>query len=397
MDEESTISSPGRYTVDIGGMAYGGEAVGRVDGQVIFVPYVLPGERVVVDVEHRKKKFLRARPIDVLERAESRIAPPCPYFRRCGGCQWQHVDYAAQLGFKHAIVVDQLQRIGGFAEPLVHPTLGSPDEFHYRNNARFTLKPDGRLGFTEAHSQRFLQIDYCYLMHARINEVLEQLQDKVEAKHQVVIRHGLYTDDLLVHPALPEAIAPFPTGQESYREQLCGREFRVSAMSFFQVNTRQAERMAGVVDEYLNLQGDEVLLDAYSGVGTFSLILAGKVRRSIGIEEGKMAVADAMFNSQDVPNAQFYLGKTEHVLPGLDEPVDIAVLDPARVGCHPDVLDALMTARPRRIVYVSCDPSTLARDLKILCDEHYRLVQVQPLDMFPQTYHIECVAQLERV
>jgi 23S rRNA (uracil1939-C5)-methyltransferase len=371
-----------------------------------------------------RRDFARAE-LERLERAAAgRIDPPCAHYGEgCGGCSWQHADYALQLALKQQIVVDQLRRIGHFADAagLVRSPIGMLEPWHYRNQARFTVgRRFGELCFTLRGTHRLLRIDHCWITHTRINALLESLQGKLASSgrriHQVSIRVGANSGEWLISPALRE-VPDLETGQPWLEEELLGTRFRLEPPSFFQVNTLRevrdlpsaigaarlplphdgvsmAEVLALLVLDRLQLQPDDLLVDAYSGVGTFALLAAPLVSRAIGIEEAKSAIRDARHNARELPNVEFVLAKTEHALPSLSVRPDAVVLDPARVGCHPDVLRALLDTRPPKVVYVSCDPTTLARDLRILVDGGYALHEVQPLDMFPQTYHIECVAVL---
>jgi len=376
-------------------MAFQGGAIARHDGQVVFVAYGIPGEEAIVQVERRSKDYLMGRVVEVLSPSPHRVQAPCPYFGTCGGCQWQHIDYAHQTELKARIVADQLRRIGKFQEPPVLPTIPAVETWNYRNHARFSAgRRHGDLGFTTLLRRRFLPIDRCLIMHPWINDVLERLQGKCPGLHQVAVRYGVKTGQALIHPSLEEIDPSIPSGQPWYEDELLGRRFRISGASFFQVNTLQAEVLAEVVRQKLALAPDQVLLDAYAGVGTFAVLLAPYVKRVIAVEESSSAVADAVINQAGIDNITFYEGKVEAILPELTERPDAAILDPPRVGCHPDTLAAVLALAPARVVYVSCDPATLARDLRALCDGGYGLLDVQPVDMFPQTYHIEVVATL---
>ena len=390
---------PERITLRLDNIASQGAAFGRQDDRVIFADYGIPGEEVVVEIEHiPRRRYPVGRVVEVLAPDPDRVEPPCPYFGTCGGCQWQHIAYERQLALKWEMVHTQLRRNGGFDDPPVSPTLPSPEPYGYRNNARFSVGPNGALGYYSRPEprRRFLRIDRCLLMHPWINETLATLQGRAHVKHQVVIRYGVNTGEALVQPDLGDLAPEVPSGQASYTETLLGQRFRVSAPSFFQVNTRQAERMIDLVRERLRLRGDETLVDAYAGVGTFAVLLAPHVARVIAIEESAAAVANARHNIEGIDNIEYHQGKVEHVLGPLNLTPDVVILDPPRVGCHPDTLAAVLTQRPGRLVCVSCDPGTLARDLRLLHDGGYRLVDVTPLDMFPQTAHVESIATLER-
>lgn len=409
-----TAPAQPRRTIRLESLVHGGAALGRDEGRVIFVPFALPGELVTVEIVEERHDYLRGRLVEVIEPSPDRVRPPCVYFGACGGCQWQHLAYPAQLEAKRRIVGEQLERIGKFAAPPVRPTIGSTDPWHYRNQARFSTQRSGQLGFTRSDQRRFLQIDYCLIMQPAINGALAELQGHAVGRrlHQVVVRTGARTGDVLVGPKIGDGALPIPSGQPFYREAVLGREFIVSPSSFFQVNTRpdvrdlssivanapadvsQAELLVLLARDRLGLTGQEWVVDAYCGVGVFALLLAPWCAGVVGIDESASSLRDARANLGDTLNVTFVQAKVEEALPKLEGRLDAVILDPPRAGCKPEVLQAVLARRPARVLYVSCEPSTLARDLRVLVDGGYRLDEVQPIDLFPQTYHIETCATL---
>ena len=371
-----------------------GEAMARYGGSDVFVFGGIPGERVEAEIVAVRRKYVAAQVTRVITPSPKRVEPPCEYFGQCTGCQWQHVDYQEQLAVKTEIVRDALERIGNFHDPHVQPALASPRQFHYRNHARFNVwRESGSLGFTHRERRRFVRIDRCLLMHDGINDILAQLQGRAAETSQLSIRSSPDTGDYLVQPTLKNPEVPIPTGQKTYRESVADQEFRVASPSFFQVNVWQAARLAELVKDALELTGDETVVDAYAGVGTFAVLLAPFAREIIAVEESTAAIADATENAAGHSNVWLVTGKVEEILPGLDVTPDAVILDPSRSGCQPPVLEALLLQRPNRIAYVSCNPESLARDLRVL-SRGYRIQSVQPVDMFPQTHHVECVATL---
>jgi len=392
--ERPALGDGERITLTLTEMAHQGSAIGRHKDEVVFVAYGIPGETVEAEVLWRHKTYLEAKVVRVIEASPHRVEAPCPYYGDCGGCQWQHIDYPYQLRLKQEVVIDQLQRIGKFTSPPVLLTIGMKDPWHYRNHARFTVNKEGQLGFVRRGTHRVIPIQECLLMHPWINRAIGELGGKCAETRQLSIRYGVNTEDWLIQPRLKAAGIALETGQKTYQEGMLGRRFTIASPSFFQVNTQMAERLIEVVRGYLALQGTEILVDGYAGVGTFAVLLAPSVRRIIAVEESASAVRDAASNAQGVANVEFIEGKVEDVLPDLVEKPDAVLLDPPRAGCHSRVIETLVANKPRTVVYVSCDPATLARDLRLLCDGGFRLEEVQPVDMFPQTYHIECVARL---
>ena len=395
-------------------MAYGGAAVGRHEGKAVFVPGGIPGEDVRVEIVEDKPRYAIGRLLEVLTPSPERVAAPCPSFGECGGCQWQHIAYEAQLRYKRQIVRDQLQRIGQIPDPQVRPTLGMAEPWRYRNNMQFVVDSEGRLCLLAMGTERPVAVGDCRLLCPELGEIAAELELDFPGLHRVTLRAGRRTGaQMLVLETetdeVPELEVDRPVscvfmlpggtgaaliGSTHLHEEVGGRRLRVSAGSFFQVNTEQAERLVETVRAYAAVQPGETVLDAYGGVGTFGLALSGQAARVIIVEANPGAAADARENAAGLPHVTVLEGTVENVLPGLEGAIDVAVLDPPRAGVDRRALAALAAKRPGRIVYVSCDPGTLARDLRYLTGQGYRLQEVQPVDMFPQTYHIESVALL---
>jgi 23S rRNA (uracil1939-C5)-methyltransferase len=377
--------------LEITDVAHGGRAVSRSEGRVVFAPFGIPGERVEVAVYKARKRYAEGEILRVLDPSPDRAEPACPYFGTCGGCQLQHMSYELQLRTKRKVVSDLLARVGRFDQVEVLPTIPSPREYGYRNSARFLTGRQGDLGYTDWRSNAFLRVDVCPIMEPPINDALARVQGRGVHKEHVRIRHSEDTGQTLVNPPL--------NGEDGAEQgplvyELLGRRFRVSPTTFFQVNTAQAERLIELSVERLGPLEGKIAVDAYCGAGAFTRFIAERAQAAIGIEESPSAVADARVNLAGT-HARVIEARAEVALPALDSPADAVLLDPPRAGCEPPALDALLALAPERIVYVSCDPATLARDLKTLCSSGaYALQDVQPVDMFPQTAHVEVVATL---
>ena len=262
----------------------------------------------------RRQDMTSAIVVEVIEPSPFRVEPPCPYFGMCSGCQWQHISYPHQLDLKKRILSDKFRRFDSLEGVDVLSTCPAPDEFFYRNHARFTVRFGGQLGFSNRITRRFVRVDKCLLMAPDINEALNGLQDRAEETTNVSVRVGFSTGDRLIQPTLLNPDIPFDTGQRWYIEKMKGKEFRVASPSFFQVNTLQAEQMIDLVGDYLQLSGRETLVDAYAGVGTFASILAPRSKKVIAIEESVSAVEDARIGTSDIGNIEYILGKSEEVL-----------------------------------------------------------------------------------
>lgn len=402
--------------VDLTTLVYGGEAMGRqADGRAVFVPFALPGERVRVRLIEDKRNFARAVLLEVLKLSADRIQPRCAHFAACGGCHYQHLDYPTQLSVKTAIVRDQLARLAGIADPPLRVMVSSPSAWNYRNTVQFHLDRQGRLGFQAADGRGVVAIRECHLPEAAINELWPHLDlEFIPGLERISLRLGV-DDDIVVAlegeelqspelsvEELPVSVVQLSSegatvlaGDEAVYIEVLERAFRVSAGSFFQVNTAMAAQMVEHVLMLLAPQPDQTVLDLYCGVGLFSAFLAPRVREVIAVEVSASACADFVTNLDEFENISLYEGLAEQVLPALDRAVDLAIVDPPRAGLERAALDALIALHPHAIVYVSCDPATLARDIKRLLAGGYVLEQVTPFDLFPQTYHVETISLLK--
>lgn len=362
------------------------------DGRIVFISFAAPGELVEALVEREYPDYIQAVVFRVLEASPDRVEPECGLFGECGGCQLQHMTYPAQLAAKEAVVREQLRRIGRLEDSIVRPIVGAADPWGYRNHLRFsTGEKYGDVGYISRKGFGLLKVESCPIADPWVSELLPKLQGYGAGLHQVQVRHSAETNTYLVNPAIPSL--DLPTGQKAYVEELGGRRFDVSASAFFQVNHAQAEQMVRLVGEALPERG-ELLVDGFAGVGTFAVLFAERFERVLAIEESNSAAKDSERNLAQAPNVEMLVGKVEEILPELEERPDAVILDPPRPGCAPPVLRAILEFQPKVVVYVSCNPATLARDLRILVDGGYELDHVTPLDMFPQTGHIECVSRL---
>jgi len=406
------------YDVELTTLIYGGEALGRLpDGRAVFVPFALPGEKVRLRLVEDKRNYARAELLEVLSPAIQRIQPRCVHFGVCGGCHYQHMPYADQLDAKRDILKDQLVRIGKMSDPPIQATISSPQPYNYRNYVQFHLTNEGRLGYYKAQAQQVFAVQECHLPEEPLNIVWPQLQfDSIPELERIGLRLGADNDIQLILESsdlqppefsvedlpisavhLSEAGALVLAGSEQIIIEVLERSFQVSAGSFFQVNTPMAAAMITHLLEnltnYVALQsGSSVLLDVYCGVGLFSAFLAPRVRRLIGVESSPSAVEDFVANLDDFDNVEIYEAQAEQALPQLTLNPDIILVDPPRAGLEKAVLDSILRYFPKVLVYVSCDPATLARDARRLRKGGYRMRKITPFDLFPQTFHIESLS-----
>jgi 23S rRNA (uracil1939-C5)-methyltransferase len=439
--------------VRIDRMSYGGRGVGRVNGFVVFVADSAPGDLLSARLVRMKKSFAEAEPVRIDEPSPDRVVPRCPHFGPCGGCLWQHLDYAAQLRAKEAIVAESLRHLGGVQDVPLRPIIPNDTPWYYRNKMEFAFQPGGRLGLhRRGRWDEIVDLHTCFLQSARTAEILNEVRDFVRRAgltcydprtHQgllrhLVIREGRNTGDLLlavvtstgdfaqandlaarlggrypeltgflwaVNPSHGDAVEVHGLhvlrGRAHIHERLRDLTFRLGLQTFFQTNTAQAERMIDLVrDGAAPAAGDHVL-DLYCGVGTFALALAREAAQVTGIEVMPASIEAARENAalNGITNATFVAADARRFDQALaaGRAPDILVLDPPRAGAGAAVMRAVARAAARRVVYISCNPTTLAPDLReLLSHGPYALGAVQPIDLFPQTYHVECVVSLER-
>lgn len=408
---------PATLELTLDGMAQGGEAVGRWEGRVVFAAGGLPGEQVRVSLTESRPSYAHAAVTEVIEPSADRVAPRLP---GADHMPWQHIAYEAQLRFKRQILAEQLSKIGGLADVEVGPTAAASPPWGYRSGAQVHI--DGiDLGYHRAGSRELQPLEADPLLQAPLNAALATLRAALGAKDRAtgaVLRlseaHGYLVAALrgsgdlrplalrwrAGEPRLSGVVLPEPpsAGADHLLEELDGLAFRLRPTTFFQVNVAAAGTLLRLVREGLRLEGGERLLDLYCGAGTFALPLARAAAEVVGVEEHAGAVADGEASAQlnGIGNVRFTTSRVETALARLDPGFDAAVLDPPRRGCHPSALDELLRLAPPTILYVSCHPGTLARDLKTLVAGGYRLASVTPVDLFPQTPHIESVAVLTR-
>jgi 23S rRNA (uracil1939-C5)-methyltransferase len=435
-------------------LTHEGAGVAKVDGFPLFVPNGLPGERAKVKVIKVNKGYGFARLIETYEESPYRVEAPCPIYKECGGCQLQHLSYEGQLLAKEKQVRDVLTRIGKLEDVKVHPVLGMKDPWRYRNKAQVPIgEQEGGLigGFYQQRTHQIIDMKECLIQQEKNDEVVQKVKEicgrygvraydegrhKGELRH-VMARYGLVTGEVMIVLVTRTNELPYKQkiaeeiveniqgvksvvhnvnskktnvimgdvtrvlwGEEVIYDFIGDIKFAISARSFYQVNPEQTKVLYEKALEYANLSGEEKVIDAYCGIGTISLFLAQKAKEVFGVEIVPDAIEDARRNAalNGIINAEFAVGKAEEVIPDWykkGNTADVLVVDPPRKGCDEALLQTILNMKPKKVVYVSCNPGTLARDLRILEDGGYKTVEVQPVDMFPQTMHVEVVTALE--
>ncbi|MBR4152879.1 MAG: 23S rRNA (uracil(1939)-C(5))-methyltransferase RlmD [Selenomonadaceae bacterium] len=448
--------------IKIHGLGSSGEGVGKairnlelgmrneeIDGLTIFVEGALPDEEILAEIETVKKNYAIARLVEVIKSSPERVEPFCPLYKDCGGCQLQHLSYPAQLKWKRQQVVDAIERIGKLNGVEIFDTLGMDNPLRYRNKMQFPVGKDLKIGCYARGSHKIIDTQSCLIQNEGNDKILAavrnvakkfNIQPYNEDTHKGFLRHvmgrvGIDGEFMIVIVTatknfpneknfvralikeLPEVTSIQQNVQTFHNNVILGRDtkilygkptihdkigkltFNISARSFFQVNTAQAEILYKTARNFAELRGNETIIDAYCGTGTISLFMAKKVRKVIGVEVVSSAIADAIKNAREnnIRNAEFIVGDAVKVLPKLFNDgifAEVVIVDPPRAGCDKKVLETFADMKPEKIIYVSCNPATLARDLKILDELGYRTKKIQPVDMFPFTSHVEAVAQI---
>jgi 23S rRNA (uracil1939-C5)-methyltransferase len=399
--------------VTLSDLVYGGDAFGRLsDGRAVFVPFALPGEIVRIKILEEKPRHVLAGLEEVLVPSELRIAPRCRHFGICGGCHYQHMPYESQLVVKTKILVDQLLRIGKLENVPILPANPSTKAWMYRNYIQFHISPEGKLGYSKARSNEIVPIVECFLPQPPLDGLWPLLEfEPGTGVERVGLRLGEEDDfqitlesksrtmpDFMVEDLGASVIHLLDTshivlaGSEYTWIQVKGRMFKVSAGTFFQVNSSVAEKMVDTVLEELPPGKELTILEVYCGAGLFSAFLAEKAEKLVAIESSSSACDDFSFNLDEFDNVELYEAPAEVVIPLLDFKPDIILADPPRSGLQRPVLQGILKMRPQCIYYISCDPATLARDARYLIEGGYELRAVRHFDMFPQTYHIESLS-----
>jgi 23S rRNA (uracil1939-C5)-methyltransferase len=404
------------FELELHADSFGGDCLARLpDGRTVFVPFGIVGEKVQVELTEEKRNYARGRIVKLLSPSPKRILPRCAHFQQCGGCHYQQLNYADQLEMKQKIVADQLERIGKILNPPVHPIIGSEKEWNYRNTVQFHLSRAGKPGYQGVGGRGVVEITECHLPLEPINALWAQIEiDPASGIERVSIRCDC-DEELLVgfestKSQAPEFEVDFPisvvfmgaegnvllSGEDYSLMRVKSRDFRVSAGSFFQVNLSMAEKMVEYVLTFIGKEQISLIVDAYCGVGLFSAFLAPLSKELIGIELSESSSNDYSINLDEFDNVSLYMGAVEEVLPALKIKPDILLLDPPRSGLDPKALTGVIESKPGKIIYISCDPATLARDLKYMITSGYNLESVTPFDLFPQTYHIESISILTK-
>ncbi|MCJ7519941.1 MAG: 23S rRNA (uracil(1939)-C(5))-methyltransferase RlmD [Anaerolineaceae bacterium] len=399
------------FTLKIQSLVYEGYGLSRLpDGRAVFVPFVLPGETIQARIIEEKKGHAFAELVTVVDRHAQRITPRCGHFGVCGGCHYQHIPYRLQLEYKRAIFIEQLQRIAHLDMPKITKVIPSTEEWGYRNTLQFSLSAGGKLCFADFYNNQPFEVRECQLPMPEIGAFWPQIEfERGTQLERVEVRQNNDGDLMLVlrgsEKELPEmeteALASIVhlsgadqvvmAGYDHLVMRMLGKDFRLSASAFFQTNLAAAKVLVKAVGEAVVNSGFRSIMDVFCGVGLFSAFLAENADQIIGIESSPSACDDFAVNLDAYNNVSLYQGKAEQIIPSIKEKPDCMIVDPPRSGLKREATQAIIEKSPRMLIYVSCNPSTLAREAKYLIEAGYQLESSTLVDMFPQTFHIESV------
>jgi len=381
-------------------VAFGGDGIGRIDNIVIFVPFTVDGDVVEVEITGVQKKYLRGKLKKILTPSPQRVEPRCLYFSKCGGCQYQHILYEYQLEIKKRQVVESFERIGKLKIPFTKEIIPSPESFGYRGKAEYRVSigksQQPEIGFMDVEGSKLVTVERCELMEETINRALQDIRDDlITGKTKIHDERQIIWSEI----SGEEKAAGTP---EHVTRKVKGKSLLVPYKGFFQANLSLVDTLVDCVMEMGGLTGAETILDCHCGSGLFSLFLAGHAGQVYGIEiDGRSAkYARLNYKNHGISNAAVFRGDVKDVVK--DEitakmiNIDLVILDPPRIGCSGDVLSGIVDLKPEKIIYVACNPATQARDIRYLTDKGFSLRALQPIDMFPQTKHIEVIAVLEK-
>jgi 23S rRNA (uracil1939-C5)-methyltransferase len=382
---------------------------------VIFVPFSIPGEHVQIEIVESHKRWARGKIQEIIEPSPLRIEPRCQHFKDCGGCHYQHFPYQLQLEAKADVLRSQLERIGGFSDLPIAETVPSQTPWNSRNHMQFSLDQGGRLGFRAANSERIVPIKECYLPDLEIGELwptlditpipnLERVAFRLgDEGERMVVLHSSVDPDIEMEIDVPASVVwvsdhgySVLAGESFFQITTLERTFQVSAGSFFQVHTELASDLVKLVLEALAVVPESTILDLYAGAGLFSAFLADAGARVIAVEQSPWATADFEANLREFDTVELYEASVDTALPSLHIHPDAVLVDPPRAGLGPKVAQGIIELSPSKLVYVSCDPTTLARDGRALRDGGYNLRSVTLIDLFPQTFHVETISLWEK-
>ncbi|MBE9546017.1 MAG: class I SAM-dependent RNA methyltransferase, partial [Proteobacteria bacterium] len=373
-------------------VAFGGDGVGRVDNMVIFVPFTVDGDVVEVEITGVKKKYLRGKIKKIVVPSPQRAEPKCLHFSECGGCQYQHILYKYQLEMKRRQVVESFERIGRLGSPPVKEIIPSPEVFGYRGKAEyhigFSEEKIPEIGFMDVEGGKLVDIERCEIVDETINRSFQDFRDDLIAG-----RTEIHDERKIIWSGL-SGIEKTAGAPEYITRMVKGKSLIVPCGGFFQANIFLVDTLVDCVVEMSGLTGSEAVLDCYCGSGLFSLFLAGHARQVFGMEINGESAKCARMNHENfgISNATVFMGDIKGILGEKLSDIDLVILDPPRIGCDRDVLSGIVELKPERIIYISCNPATQARDIRYLIDEGFFLRTLQPMDMFPQTKHIEVIA-----